>query len=221
MSTLTAEERAAMEARLQEIQTRDRETYEQLQRHAQATYRAVEGWHLVEDREGWAKTYAEAREEYLAGTFLIKELGAERLLHPRMIATLLGLRQSLLADLRATTAADRMLVDLALLGYYNALRVQGWIGNLALLIEHELFGQPGPAVTLRRQHGPVEDLAVEDSLKKLGEVLLPLLDRANRMVLRNLKTIKELRQGPAPAVTVGQAQQVNVASQQVNAIETD
>jgi hypothetical protein len=111
-----------------------------------------------------------------------------------------------------------MLVDLALLAYYNALRVQGWIGNLALLIDHELFGQSGPAVTLRRRHGPIEGLAVEDRLKKLGEVLLPLLDRANRMMVRNLKAIKELRQGPSPAVTVGQARQVNVASQQVNTV---
>jgi hypothetical protein len=218
MTTLTPEKRAEAEAQLHEIQAKDREKYEELQRHAQATYRAAEGWHLVEDREGWAKTSAEAREEYLTGAFLIKELGAERLLHPKMVATLLSLRRSLLADLKATTAADMMLVDLAVLGYYNALRVQGWIGNLSLWVEHELFGQSAPAVKLRRQHGPFEGLAVEESLKRLGEQLLPLLDRSNRMMVRNLKAIKELRQGQTPAVTVGQAQQVNVASQQVNAV---
>ena len=211
MPTLTPEERAELEAQLHEVQAKNREKFDELQRHAQATYRAVEGWHLVEDREGWAKTYAQAWEEYLAG--LINELGAERLLHPKMIATLLDLRRSLLADLRATTAADTMLVDLAILGYYNSLRIQGWIGNLSLWIEHELFGQVAPAVKLRRQHGPIEGLAVEESLKRLGEQLLPLLDRSSRMMVRNLKAIKELRQGPTPAVTVGQAQQVNVASQ--------
>ena len=61
-------------------------------------------------------------------------------------------------------------------------------------------------------------LPVEERLKKLGEVLLPLLDRGNKMMIRNLKAMRELRQGPTPAVTVGQAGQVNVASQQVNAV---
>jgi hypothetical protein len=134
------------------------------------------------------------------------------------MATLLGLRQTMLADLGTATAAEQMLVDLAILGYYKSLRIQGSIGNLSLWIEHELFGRAAPAVKLQKQHGPVEGLAVEDRLKRLGEHLLPLLDRANRMMVRNLKAIKELRQGPSPAVTVGQAGQVNVASQQVNSV---
>ena len=91
-----------------------------------------------------------------------------------------------------------------------------------ITFEHDLFGQAAPAVELRGQYGPaVEGLAVEDRLKKLGETLLPLLDRANRLMVRNLRAMKDLRQGPTPAATVGQAQQVNVASQQVNAVGTD
>jgi hypothetical protein len=83
-----------------------------------------------------------------------------------------------------------MPVDMAVLAYHNALRFQGWIGSLALWTEHELFGQAAPSVKLRRQHGPIEGLAVEERLKKLGEVLLPLLDRSNRMMVRNLKALK-------------------------------
>jgi hypothetical protein len=218
MPTLTPEQRAELDTQLHEVQTRDRERHEQLLRDAQATYKAVDGWHLVQNAEAWAKTCEEARADYQSGRFLIKELGAQRLLHPEMIATLLDLRRGLLADLKATSTADAMLLDLAVLAYYNALRVQGWIGNLALHIEHELFGQSAPSVKLKAQHGPVEGLAVEERLKRLGEQLLPLLDRANRMMVRNLKTVKELRQGPSPAVTVGQAGQVNVASQQVNSV---
>ena len=55
-----------------------------------------------------------------------------------------------------------------------------------------------------------------DHVRRLGEHLLRLLDRANRMFVRNLKAIKELRQGPVLAVAIGKAEQVNVASQQVN-----
>jgi hypothetical protein len=36
-----------------------------------------------------------------------------------------------------------------------------------------------------------------------------------------LKAIKELRQGPTPAVAIGRAEQVNVAKQQVNAVVKD
>src|SRR5215218_714722 len=52
------------------------------------------------------------------------------------------------AGVSATGAAESMLVDLAVLSYANALRVQGWVGDAALLFEHELFGQPGPTAAL-------------------------------------------------------------------------
>ena len=38
------------------------------------------------------------------------------------------------------------------------------------------------------------------------------------MMVRNLKAIKELRQGPTPAVAMGRAEQVNVAERQANAV---
>ncbi len=218
MPVLTPEERAELEAQLREVQARDGQKHDQLLRDAQAVNKAVEGWHLVEGPDAWAKTCEQSRADYHSGRFLIERLGAARLLDPPLMATLLGLRQTILAELGTATAAEQMLVDLAVLAYYNALRVQGWIGNLALHIEHEFFGQSAPSVKLKAQYGPVEGLAVEDRLKRLGEQLLPLLDRANRMMVRNLKAIKELRQGPTPAVAIARAQQVNVAERQANAM---
>lgn len=111
-----------------------------------------------------------------------------------------------------------MLVDLTVVGWYNALRVQGWIGDLALGVEHECFGEEGPGARFDRRHGRVPGLVVEERLARLGEQLLPLLDRSNRLVVRNLKALAELRRGPAPTVAIGRAEQVNVASQQVNAV---
>jgi hypothetical protein len=46
--------------------------------------------------------------------------------------------------------------------------------------------------------------------------LLPLPDRCDRMMLRNLKALKSLRQPAAPSVSIGAAGQVNVATQQAN-----
>jgi hypothetical protein len=56
------------------------------------------------------------------------------------MATLLRQRQSIIAEWGITTAAETMLVDLAVVHYALALRVQGWIGDLAVRIEHEFFG---------------------------------------------------------------------------------
>jgi hypothetical protein len=45
---------------------------------------------------------------------------------------------------------------------------------------------------------------------------LPLLDRLNRLMLRNLRALRDPRQRPAANVTIGAAGQVNVGAQQVN-----
>ena len=49
---------------------------------------------------------------------------------------------------------------------------------------------------------------------------MPLLDRSNRMLLRHLKALKALREGPIPSVSIGSTGQVNVAGEQVNTATT-
>ncbi len=51
-------------------------------------------------------------------------------------------------------------------------------------------------------------------VRRLGEQLQPLSDRANRMFIRNLKAIKELRQGLVPAIAIGRAEHVTVTNRQ-------
>ena len=82
--------------------------------------------------EDWVKINEEASEEYESGGFLLERLGAQRFLDPKLMATILSLRQRLIAEWRVTTAAETMLVDLTLLSYHHALRVQGWTGDLVL-----------------------------------------------------------------------------------------
>ena len=200
-------ERGDIEARFRAGLEKDRRHAEQLRRDARAAFRALEGWQRIGSQEEWVKVCEESQEEYQSGQFLLERLGAERHLDPKLMATLLSLRRRLVAEWGITTAAETMLVDLAILGYYHALRVQGWVGDLALLIDHEFFGQASPA---RRGAG----LEVEDQVRRLGEHLMPLLDRANRVLIRNLKAIKELRQGPNPAIAIGRAEQVTFTNQQ-------
>jgi hypothetical protein len=96
------------------------------------------------------------------------------------MAVLLQLRQNLIDQCGQASPAVTMLIDLAVMSYYNALRVQGWIGDLALSIEAELFGEDSLRLRLRQQYGVLDGLAVEDSLRRLKEQLLPLFERANR-----------------------------------------
>jgi hypothetical protein len=51
-------------------------------------------------------------------------------------------------------------------------------------------------------------------MRRLSEQLMPLSDRGNRMYIRNLKAIKELRQGLVPAIAIGRAEQVTVTNGQ-------
>ena len=113
-----------------------------------------------------------------------------------------------------------MLIDSAVLAYYHQLRVNGWIGDLAVWLEREFFRMDGLTAKLRDRHGSgageIRGLKAEDLVGQLVERLMPLLDRSNRMLIRNLKMLKTMREGPAPSVSIGSAGQVNVAQAQVN-----
>jgi hypothetical protein len=203
-----------MEARFREALEKGRRQAEQLRRNAWAVWRAMEGWQRVRTEEEWVKIWEESREEYKSGRFFLERLGAERHLDPKLMATLWSLRQRLIAEWGISTAAEMMLLDLALLGYYHALRVQGWVGDLALHIEHEFFAQDALAENGERRGRRQGRFSVEEDVRRLSEHLMPLMDRANRMLIRNLKAIKELRERLAPAIAIGQAEQVTVTTGQ-------
>ena len=73
----------------------------------------------------------------------------------------------------------------AILAYYNLLRVQGWIGNIALVVERQLFGKE----PLNEIHGPQVGDALEEQLRRLAEVMMPLQERTHRMMMRSLLAI--------------------------------
>jgi hypothetical protein len=202
------------DAQLRAALEKDRQRAQHVRRNARATYRAMEGWQRVRSEEDWLQVCADSQEQYESGRFFLERLGAERYLDPKLMATILGLRQTLIAEWAISTAAEMMLLDLALLGYYHTLRVQGWIGDLALHIEHEFFGQDALAENGQRPGRRRGRFSVEEDVRRLSEQLMPLSDRANRMFIRNLKAIKELRQGLVPAIAIGRAQQVTVTNGQ-------
>jgi hypothetical protein len=195
--------------------------YLALRRQARASFAAMQGWERVESEAAWLDLCDTAVQEYQSGRFLIERIGAERLLDPGLMATLWMLRQELLRGLQVRTAHEYLLVDMMLLSYHHLLRFNGWIGNFALLIEHEFFAQESPTAKHNRRYGRPYDfgrdgLQVEGFVQRVGEQLLPLMDRAQRMFIRALR---ELRRSPSAGVAIGQAGQVNVATTQQNIIQ--
>jgi hypothetical protein len=166
----------------------------------------------VQREEDWQKIFQQAKVDCESGRFLIEQLGAERYLEPRLMATLAQLRQGLLGGIQNPTAADSMMADTAVIAYRNLLRVQGWIGDLCLVVERELFGQE----PLNRYHGPTVGAKLEEKLRRLEEHML-LLERCHRMMVRSLTHLESSRSKAAKtAVTIGQAGQVNVDCAVVN-----
>jgi hypothetical protein len=202
------------DAKLRAALEKDRQRGKQLRWNARATYRAVEGWRGVHSEEDWLKVCADSQEQYESGRFFLERLGAERHLDPKLMATLGSMRQTIIAEWGLTTVAEMMSLDLALLAYYNTLRVQGWIGDLALHIEHQFFGQDALAENGQRPGRRGGRFSVEEDVRRLSEQLMPLSDRGTRMFIRTLKAIKELRQGPVPAIAIGRAEQVTVTNGQ-------
>ena len=67
----------------------------------------------------------------------------------------------------------------------TACRLQGWIGNLSLVFEREVFGEE----MLNEFHGAEVGDRLEEQLRRLAEVMLPIQDRAHRMMMRSLSAI--------------------------------
>jgi hypothetical protein len=204
-----------------EYERRISERRRKLTHDARAAFRAMDGWCRVKDADDWHEMVRKAADDLEDGGFLIDRLGAERYLDPELMATLLVLRRRLIDEFGGESGADLMLIDVAVLSYYHTIRIDGWIGNFACLVEHEFFGKDGPSARFADRYGrhstKIQGLSVESHIDRIGEQLLPLMDRANRMMLRNLRALQTRRQPPSAAVNIGNVGQVNVAHQQVNA----
>ena len=136
--------------------------YAELRDSSRAIFRAVKGQQGVHSEEQWDQMCKDARRDYTSGRFLIEQLGAERFLEPKLMATLSQLRQALIAQHDPDDPARTMLADLAVVAYYNTLRIQGYIGNLCLDTERHLFGQD----PLRAVYGDYTGATIEDHLKR-------------------------------------------------------
>jgi len=80
---------------------------------------------------------------------------------------------------------------------------------LCLVVERELFGQE----PVSEANGATVGERIEREMHQLEQTLVPLLDRAHRMLVRSLDRMDARRSsGRQAQLSIGHATQVNVAS---------
>jgi len=188
--------------------------HEELRDQARSLFATVKGRRGIRNEKDWEALFHRAKVDYESGRFLMQRLGADRYLEPDLMATLVQLRTELLAGIENPSAADRMMADSAIVAYRNMLLMQGWIGNLCLVVERELFGQE----PLNEIHGHTVGDSLEKQIASLEHRLMPLLDRCQRMMARSFAYLDAAKRklDQSPIVAVGQAGQVNVDSAVLN-----
>ena len=96
-----------------------------------------------------------------------------------------------IVEVRATTMSDYVLIDMAVIAFANAMRVQSIIGNTALVLEADMFCQPTLQAKWRKEYGlrpeNLRGLTVDEHVKRLRETLLPqwqnMLPRRRQVIL--------------------------------------
>ncbi len=166
-----------------------------------AITRAMHPWYPRErDREHHVERVLSRFQD---GAFLIDRLGAEGVIDQDLVVVLLDLRRRLIDEYGAGPAA-MMLIDRAVAAYDDFVRIEGWVGNLAILIEAEFFGVRGPSASFRDRYGrearEIRGLTVEQHLAQLREGLIPLAERCGRVMREALASLESLRSGPSHAV---------------------
>ena len=178
-----------------------------LRKQAQGIFAAIKGRRGARSEEYWQEIFALAKVDFANGKFIVERLGADRQLDLPLVATLTQLRCDLLEGIENPTAGDYMLADSAILAYRNLLRIQGWIGSTAFVVQRELFGQE----PLETSYGYTEAMAIERRVEQLERALMPLLDRSQKMLIRALDRLQARRSGSSmSAISIGKAGQVNI-----------
>ncbi len=140
---------------------------------------------------------------YEDSSFLIDRLGAGLVVDQDLAVVVLDLRRRLIEEYSDTPAA-MMQIDRAVVAYQNFIRVTGWTGNTALMVEAEFFGRNRPIPQFQDRHGQegrkVRGLTVEEYINRLGQDLIPLAERCGRVMREALAALETVRAVPSSAV---------------------
>ena len=170
----------------------------------------------LQSADDWEATVTKAADDYRSGLALIDQLGAFGLLDPALAGMMLAIRRGLIEETNAASTDELVLIDMAVVAYANAMRLQSMIGNTALIIESEMFGQPTLRAKYNSTHGgragDIQGLAVEEHVTRLRDQLLPLVERAHRTVRESIEAIRRMRQVPAMRVERAEAVEIRLVA---------
>jgi hypothetical protein len=115
---------------------------------------------------------------------------------------LLVIRRGLIEETGATSTSELALIDMAVCAYANAMRIQSIIGNTALLLEAELFGQASLQSRYENDHDDrsSDRLSAEDHVAALRERLLPSVEKFHRVARESIEAVGRIRKAPAMRV---------------------
>ena len=176
-------------------------------------------WETVRSQGDWSKSKEKALEDYFSGVFLVNMMGGVRNNRPSLIAVLLYLRRAWIDEYRIMTVPEFLILDFALVNYYRFLRANWIIGNFERVAEFDFYGEENPKLKTDRLF-KVTGFSAEDHIQKMIDSLQPSLERFNRMFLRNLKALRDLKKAEG-ILNITNIGQMNVGEKQVNIGKAD
>lgn len=183
-------------------------------------YRGNMFWAGITTQEEFDKKYDEAFKDYRSGNFFLERIGRYREVDVSLSATLLVLRTQWIKEYDIKSAPEFMLLDMALTSYFHFIRLNEAINNIMSSIEWSYFALDAPKFETNYYGDPLgsekDRIAVAEKLAyRLQEILQPITEQYNRMFIRNLKALRDLRRGNI-LLNFGNIGQMNIGEKQIN-----
>lgn len=173
----------------------------------------------LRSQEDTDKKYAEAIEAYRNGSFFLERIGRYGEVDTPLAFTMMHLRSEWIEEYDIKTAPEFMLLDMAMTSYFHFLRMNEDVNNLMANIEWDVFALDAPkfknGVGNFFEDEKRKEFIAEGLAHRLQEVMQPTLDQFNRMFIRNLKAIRDLKRGNIQ-LNIGHVGQMNVGEKQIN-----
>lgn len=203
----------AVDKRVQEIKKQSIE--EKKQGHLR--YRGNMLWAGLSTQEEFDAERMEALEHYRSGNFFLERIGRYRSVDVPLTMTILNLRQQWVKEYDIKTAPEFMLLDAAMISYFHLTRLNELINNAMSSIEWDIFALDVPRFESYYGYKTEKEsrFMAEGLARNLQEVLQPVLEQYNRMFIRNLKALRDLKRGNIQ-LNIGNVGQMNIGDKQIN-----